>query len=335
MAAPLSVLIPTFNEEALIAQAINSSKFADEILVIDSYSSDATVAIAKKNGCKVLQRTFDNFSNQKNYAISKAKHDWILVLDADEFITYTLRNEILAAIENPKHRAYKMLFKNYFMNRFIHHGSNGNKLKLRLFHRKYCTYKGLVHEELICEGSIGVLQGKILHYTYRNLWHFFQKKNQYSRLQSKQLLKKNKKISLLTLLFKPFYRFLNEYLFRLGFLDGVAGLTSTVMNGYGVLSRYVRLLILKEKINNKDLLEYDTYTENLLKSAKKAAYNQDIKKPISIVSLVGKPFLSFLNFYFLRLNFTRGKTGFILSYLNSFRDYNELLYKWLRRRNME
>lgn len=335
MAAPLTVLIPTYNEEALVAQAISSARFANEILVIDSYSNDNTVSVAEKYGCKVLQRKFDNFSNQKNYAIEKAKNDWIFVLDADEFITYTLRNEILTAIKNPKHQAYKMLFKNYFMNRFIHHGSNGNKFKLRLFHRNYCKYQGLVHEELICEGSIGVLQGKILHYTYRNLRHFFQKKNQYSRLQSEQLFKKEKKVNLFTLIFKPFYRFLNEYLLRLGFLDGVAGLTSTVMNGYGVLSRYVRLLILKEKINNKDLVDYDTYTENLLIKAKAEAYKQDIKKPVSKISLLFKPLFAFLKMYFLKLNFSKGASGFILSYLHSFKIYNQLLYRWLRRRNMD
>ena len=335
MAAPITVLIPTYNEEALVAQAIHCSKFADEILVIDSYSSDATISIAKKYGCNILQREFDNFSNQKNHAIEKAKNDWILVLDADEFITYTLRKEILAAVKNPGHQAYKMLFKNYFINRFIHHGSNGNKLKLRLFNRKHCKYKGLVHEELVCDGSIGVIKGKMLHYTYRNLWHFFQKKNQYSRLQSKQLFKRNKKVSLFTLMFKPFYRFLNEYIFRLGFLDGVAGLTSTVMNGYGVLSRYVRLLILKQKIKDKNLADYEVYNENLMNEAKAEAYKQDIEKPVNFTALLSKPFLTFLKSYFLKGNFSSGKSGYIHSYLDSFKVYNELLYRWLRRRNLD
>ncbi len=91
MPAKITVLIPTYNEEDLIAQAITCSQFADEILIIDSYSDDNTIKIAKKYKCNILQRKFDNFSNQKNFAISKAKNDWILVLDADEIITYQLR----------------------------------------------------------------------------------------------------------------------------------------------------------------------------------------------------------------------------------------------------
>ena len=106
MQVPVTVVIPTFNEEKLIAQAITCAKFANEVLVIDSYSTDGTVEIAKELDCTVLQRKFDNFSNQKNYAISQAKNDWILVLDADEYLTYELRKELIDAVKDPEHIAF-------------------------------------------------------------------------------------------------------------------------------------------------------------------------------------------------------------------------------------
>ncbi|MDT0687090.1 glycosyltransferase family 2 protein [Autumnicola psychrophila] len=335
MRAPITVLIPTYNEEELIEQAISCSGFADEVLIMDSYSTDATVKISEKHNCTILQRKFDNFSNQKNYGIARAKNDWILVLDADEYITYELRNEILSAIKNPKHEAYKMLFKNYFINRFIHHGTNGNKIKLRLFNRKFCRYEGLVHEQLLCEGSVGVLKGRILHYTYRNLWHFFQKKNQYSELQSTQLFQRKKEVGAAPLLLKPLYRFLSEYILRLGFMDGVAGLTSTSMNGYGVLSRYVKLQILNGKIKDPELKNYNQYTQELMREAKRIGSSKNPKEKIYKFYFLWNPVKAFFRQYFMKRSFLAGKEGYILSYLEGFKAYNIVLYHWLMKRNMD
>lgn len=334
MQVPITVLIPTFNEQKLIAQAITCAKFADEILIIDSFSTDNTVEIAKKHDCTILQRKFDNFSNQKNYAISKAKNEWILVLDADEYITYQLRQEIIGKVQNPKHVAYKMLFKNYFLNRFIHFGSNGNKVKLRFFNRNACEYKGLVHEQLICNGSTGVLDGKMLHYTYKNLFHFFEKKNQYSQLQAQQLFKKGKNPTGFKLVFKPVYRFLNEYILRLGFLDGIAGLTSTAMNGYGVLSRYVRLSILKGEIVNPSLSNYDNYTRSLMEEAKKAGFSRHKTEKLYKISFFWKPVQAFFRELLINGRIKHGKEGYIFSYLAGYKAFITVLYQWHHKRNM-
>lgn len=335
MQVPITVLIPTFNEEKLIAQAITCAKFADEVLVIDSYSTDKTVEIAQNLNCTIFQRKFDNFSNQKNYAIAQAKNDWILVLDADEYLTYELRKELITTVQKPQHHAYKMPFKNYFLNRFIDYGSNGNKIKLRFFNRNSCKYEGLVHEQLICSGSTGVFSGKILHYTYKDLHHFFEKKNQYSQLQAQQLYQKSKDAGLSQLMFKPAYRFLNEYILRLGFLDGVAGLTSTAMNGYGVLSRYVKLLILKGEISNPHLGNYNEYTRSLMAEAKKEGFARPKTTAIYKINFFWKPFRVFLNEYFGKGKVTQGKEGFILSYLEGFKAFNTILYHWLQKRNMQ
>ncbi len=335
MQVPITVLIPTYNEENLVAQAISCAKFADEVLIIDSFSTDSTVEIAKKLNCTIYKRKFDNFSNQKNFAISKAKNDWILVLDADEYLTYGLRKEIIYTVKDPQHIAYKMPFKNYFINRFIHFGSNGNKIKLRFFNRKACKYYGLVHEQLICGGSTGVLKGKMLHYTYKNLWHFFEKKNQYSQLQAQHLFNKSNDTSTAQLVFKPALRFINEYIVRLGFLDGIAGLTSTSMNGYGVLSRYAKLLILKGAIQNPALRDYNIYTKKLMAEAKKQGFSRSKTKKIYKISFFWKPVQAFLGEYLIRGKVQKGKEGYILSYLAAFKAFNTVLYHWLRKRNMD
>lgn len=335
MQVPITVLIPTYNEERLIARAITCAKFANEVLVIDSHSTDRTVEIAESLQCRILQRKFDNFSNQKNYAISQAKNDWILVLDADEYLTYELRKELISTVADPKHLAYKMPFKNYFLNRFIDYGSNGNKIKLRFFNRKSCQYEGLVHEQLICKGSTGVFRGKILHYTYKDLQHFFEKKNQYSQLQAQQLYARKKQTGQIQLVFKPAYRFLNEYILRLGFLDGVAGLTSTAMNGYGVLSRYVKLLILQGNISQLPLSNYDHYTRSLMAEAKKQGFAKSKTETIYKINFFWSPMVVFVKEYFIAGRIKNGKEGFILSYLEGFKAFNTLLYHWLHKRNME
>lgn len=334
MQAPITVLIPTFNEEKYIQQAVHSASFASEILVIDSFSTDRTVELARKMKCTVVQRKFDNFSNQKNFAISKAQNDWVLVLDADEYITYELQKEIVSIIKNPIHTGYKIPFKNFFINRFINYGSNGKKNKLRLFHKDYCDYKGLVHEELICTGSTGTMKGKILHYTFKNLNHFFLKKISYSQLQGEQLFLNKKKAKIFHLIFKPFFRFLNEFILRLGFLDGMAGLTSTVLNGYGVTSRYVNLMQLTSKFSNPVLNNYYEYSKQLMAEAKIEGLKKEKSENIYKINFFWKPFSVFWKEYLIKGNFIKGKEGYIISYLQSFKAFNIILYHWLNKRNM-
>ena len=148
----LSVIIPTFNEEAYIEDALFSVVFADEIIVIDSFSTDATPEIAKKYATKFLQRKFDNFSNQKNFALKEATGDWVLFLDADERVTHSMEAEIKETLQNPKHGGYKINFPHFYMNRFLYHHSDD---VLRLVKRDGAEYSGSVHEKLTCKGSIG------------------------------------------------------------------------------------------------------------------------------------------------------------------------------------
>jgi len=238
----LSVIMPTYNEEAYVEAALRSVQFADEIIVVDSFSTDKTTEIAKKFTTKILEREFDNFSNQKNFALEQATGDWILFLDADERITYPLQLEIKAAIQRGKHNGYKLNFPHFFMNRFLYHHSSS---VLRLVKREGTKYTGLVHEKLQVSGTIGKLKNPVLHFTYKGLAHYIQKRESYAWFQAEQLHKKGKKATLFLMFTKPTFRFFSSYFLKGGFKDGIPGLTISAVNAYGVFSRYVKLLLLQ------------------------------------------------------------------------------------------
>ncbi|MEO6348699.1 MAG: glycosyltransferase family 2 protein [Aquaticitalea sp.] len=238
----LTVIIPTYNEEHYLAGALYSVNFADEIIVVDSFSTDKTVAIAKSYNCKIIERKFDNFSNQKNHALQFATNDWVLFLDADERITFVLQQEIKNVMNTGSLTAYKLNFPHFFMNRFLYHHNND---VTRLVKRESCHFEGDVHEKLVVNGTIGKLKNPVLHFTYKGLEHFINKKDNYAWFQANQLMEKDKKTSYFHLAFKPFYRFFHSYIIRGAILDGVAGLSVASIDAYGVFSRYAKLMLLK------------------------------------------------------------------------------------------
>jgi glycosyltransferase involved in cell wall biosynthesis len=237
----LTVIIPTYNEADYIKDALQSVQFADEIIVVDSFSTDGTQEIAKNLGATILEHQFDNFSAQKNVAIAQATSDWILFIDADERVTRSLEAEIKSVLEQPKHGGYKINFPHFFMNRFLYFQSND---VLRLVKREGAHFTGLVHEKLHCEGSVGKLKQKMIHYTYRGLHHYITKKEKYAWFQAEQRFEKNKKTTYFHLFFKPTYRFFDSYIKKGGFRNGVPGLTLAAIDSYGVFSRYVKLMLL-------------------------------------------------------------------------------------------
>ena len=241
----LTVIIPTFNEEAFIEDALFSASFADEIIVVDSFSTDSTPELAKKYASKFLQRKFDNFSSQKNFALKEAIGDWVLFLDADERITHSLEAEIKQTINNPKHAGYKINFPHFYLNRFLYHHSDD---VLRLVKREGASFSGTVHEKLKCAGTVGKLKHKMLHFSYKGLDNYISKKESYAWFQAEQLFKKGKKVTYFHLIFKPSYRFFRSYILKGGFRDGVAGLVVASVNAYGVFERYVKLRLLHKNL---------------------------------------------------------------------------------------
>lgn len=249
--AKITAIIPTLNEEIHIEDAIQSVRFADEIIVIDSYSTDQTVALAKKYDVNIIQREFDDFSAQKNYAIDLAKNKWIYILDADERVTEEVEKEILEAVNNPKdYVGFYVRRTFFFMGKKIKYGGCQRDKVIRLFLKEFCRYNGKpVHEDIKTDGKLGFFKNKIEHYSYRSYDHYISKMNHYGALRGKQLHHEEKKVNLFHILIKPPARFVIHYIIRLGFLDGFAGFVFAKTQGYGVFTRYIKLWLLNKKIN--------------------------------------------------------------------------------------
>jgi len=244
----LSAIIPTYNEEVNIEAAIQAVSFADEVIIIDSFSSDKTLEIAKKHGARILQRSFDNFSDQKNYAIEQASHKWVLLLDADERIGDDLKIEIQEVLSNgPQASAYWVYRRNFLLGREIKYSGWQNDKVIRLIERDYCKYNGkLVHEEIVTDKKTAYLKTKLDHYTYKDFDSFINKKNKVAQLQAEMLAAKNKKVTPYLLFAKPGYRFVNHYLFRRGFLDGFPGFFISSFYAYTIFTRYIKLWLINK-----------------------------------------------------------------------------------------
>ncbi|MEN2412695.1 glycosyltransferase family 2 protein [Flavobacterium mesophilum] len=241
----LSVIILTYNEESHIANAIKSVAFADEIIVLDSYSTDSTPEIVSNLGVQLIYRKFDNYSSQRNHAIKSATGDWILFLDADERVTAELRDEIIESINSDKSVAYRIWFPHFFMDRFLFHYTDK---VTRLMKNENIRFVNEVHEKLVLKTKPPVLKNYMVHLTYKGLFNFISKKDKYAWFQAKMSSEKGKKATLWLLFFKPFYRFFHTYFVKRVYLDGVPGLAAAAIDAYGVFSRYAKMVLIEKKL---------------------------------------------------------------------------------------
>ena len=247
----ISALAITLNEEKNVKRYIESLSFADEIIFVDSQSTDKTAEIAEQMGVKVIQRKFDNFSNQRNYAINQAKNDWIVFFDLDEIITVELEKEIVETIISKTNKVAFFIRRNFFLfNKHLKHGGFQNDKAIRLFNKKHCTYDGnFVHEKIHADGEVGTLINSINHFSYINFDHYCNKLNFYSKLRATKLYDENKKPNIYHFIIKPAYRFLWQYFYRLGILDGKEGFLSAGVNSFFVFKRYFELWLLRNNID--------------------------------------------------------------------------------------
>lgn len=241
----LSALIITLNEEDRIEQLIANLDFADEIVIVDSYSTDNTVALIKKHPhVKLIQHPFKNFSDQRNFALQQVTNDWVLFIDADEFIPKNLKDEILAKLKAPNNCvAFKAYRQFYFKNTPLNYSGWQTDKVYRFFNRHHVFFEPtkLVHETLNVNGNTETLTHKLIHFSYKNFNDYKAKMNRYAALRAKELYAKNLKPTFFHFYIKPLYRFFNHYIIRLGFLDGKNGLTICKLNAYGVKQRYIEL----------------------------------------------------------------------------------------------
>ena len=235
----------TYNEVNHIDAVIENINFADEIIVVDSFSSDGTIEKLKMlTHVKIVQREFTNFADQRNFAIKQASHDWILFIDADERITSALQDEIISEINlpnPPEAFLFKRIF--FFKQKRIRFSGFQTDATFRLFkngHVKYDDTK-LVHEMPLVDGKTKVLKNKMLHYFVNNAAHYRSKMEHYAKLKALELFKKGKTASILHFLIRPAYKFIINYFIRLGILDGIKGLQLCYLSAYGVYFRYCEL----------------------------------------------------------------------------------------------
>ncbi len=236
----LTSIIPTGNEQDNIVEAIQSVRFSDEIMVVDSFSTDDTVKLARPLVDTILQREYENSASQKNWAIPQAKHEWILLLDADERVTSELQKEVMRMIHsNTEYSGFWIRRENYFMGKKVRFsGWQGDKV-IRLFKRDECKYENKhVHAEIRSSGKIGILDHKLLHNTFVSKEAYLSKLDRYAQLQAKDYDKSVKYLSPFHTVIKPIVRFLKHYFLQLGILDGYVGFVISSYQAKAVAMRY-------------------------------------------------------------------------------------------------
>lgn len=243
---PFSVVIIAKNAVRQLAACLDSASFADEMLVVDSGSSDGTSELAAGRGARVLQQEWLGFGRQKQFAVEAARHDWVLCLDADERVSEPLRASILAALAAPGAQAYAMPRCNRFMGRWLGHGEGYPDWSLRLFDRRHARWSDdSVHEKVLTEAPVARIKGDLLHDSAETLAGYLDKQNRYTSMQAEALFKAGKRAGVAQLLLSPAMRFVKFYFLRLGFLDGTAGLVHIAIGCCNSFHKYAKLMALQ------------------------------------------------------------------------------------------
>jgi glycosyltransferase involved in cell wall biosynthesis len=246
----LSVVIISFNEENNIGRCIDSVKdVADEIVVLDSFSTDQTVRIAAEKGAIVKQQAFKGYIETKNDALALASNHYVLSLDADEALDQTLRDSILKVKENLTASAYRMNRCTHYCGQFIRHGSWYPDRKLRLFDKRIARWGGTnPHDKIELDRNLPVvwIKGDILHYSYPSVADHVAQNNKFSTIAAATLFRKGKRAGILNILFNPSWAFFQSYFLRAGFLDGFFGLVIAIQIAHMTFLKYVKLYLLQK-----------------------------------------------------------------------------------------
>ena len=242
MAVPVTATLITLNEAANIQAALESLSWADEIIVVDSQSTDDTVAIARRFTDKVIVRPWPGYSAQKNFAAEQASHDWIFSLDADERVTPALAAEIKSLLAaGPACAGYRVPRVTFHLGRWMRSTDWYPDYQLRFYDRRRAQWAGKhVHESVKAEGRVEDLRGELQHYAYRDLAHHFQTMDRYTTLAARQMFEEGRRAGFFDLMVPPPAAFLRNYILRGGIRDGVPGLIVSAMN-----ARYVGLKFAK------------------------------------------------------------------------------------------
>ena len=245
----LSVTVITKNEVNFIRACLDSVRWADEIIIVDSGSTDGTVEICREYTDKIMLTDWPGFGPQKNRALAMATSEWVLSLDADEQVSPELKQEILSAMSFPEdHAAFDLPRRSSYCGRRMRHGGWWPDYVTRLFRRGSARFSDdLVHERIIVDGRIGRLREPLIHAAFENLENVLETMDRYSTIGARMMHDRGKKATMATAVLHGFWSFFHTYVVRAGFLDGRAGFMLAVSNAEGTYYKYLKLLLLAER----------------------------------------------------------------------------------------
>jgi glycosyltransferase involved in cell wall biosynthesis len=244
--APVSAVLITRNASGVLDACLETLSFVDEIVVVDSASTDGTPEIAARRGARVVQKEWLGFGRQKQFAVEQAKHDWVLCLDADERVSPELAASIRRALAAPVSPVYRMARRNRFLGRWLSHGEGYPDWSPRLFNRLNARWSDdLVHEKVLFAVTPGTLEGDLLHDSCDDLATYLERQNRYTTLAARQAYEVGKHAGPFHLLASPVVRFFKFYILRLGFLDGLPGLVHISIGCMNSYLKYAKLMELR------------------------------------------------------------------------------------------
>ena len=248
----LSVIVIALNQEANIGECLASVSFADEIVVVDTGSTDRTVELARAYTDRVIEAPWQGFGRTKNFALDQARGDWVFSLDTDERVPPSLQEEILAVVEaGGPLNGYRVARKNYFCGRWIRHLGWYPDYTLRLFRRGRGRFRDReVHEEVVVDGPVGDLPTPLTHYSYRSVSEYVARMDRYARLAAQEMAKAGRRPFPGELFFRPFFSFFHLYFIRRGFLEGTPGYTLAVLMS---MYKFLKYYYLRELTRGRDL----------------------------------------------------------------------------------
>lgn len=245
MSVKISGVIITYNEENFIGRCLESmTGIVDEIIIVDSYSTDKTEEISEKYNAVFIKRKFKSFGKQKNFAVERASHDYVLCLDADEALSDELRESILKVKNNWQKDAYWVKRRNYYCGKWLCYSGKYPDKKLRLFDRRKAAWvKRLVHETVEAHNpkKTATLKGDLMHLEYYSYFDHIAKINYYTSLSAQEYLRNGKKSTLIKIFFRPNWAFFKAYFLQLGFLDGKQGFIVSCFAAYNAFLKYIKL----------------------------------------------------------------------------------------------
>ncbi len=239
----ISISIICFNEERKIHRCLESIKWANEIVILDSFSTDETLNICREYTDKIYQHTFDGHIQQKNRAVDHCSNDWVFCIDADEVVTEELKRSIQSIdIEKTVYKGFYVPRKVFYLGKWINYGGWYPDYKVRFFNKEYGRWGGInPHDKVMVKGKTCRLKGDLHHYSYENVAAHLQQVNKFTDIMSDEYKRMGEKPSVVNLTLRPFFKFIKMYILKLGFLDGIRGFIIASIGAFYVFMKFVKL----------------------------------------------------------------------------------------------